>query len=293
MLDPVEALLDSGFHHVVVLDGAECGLDAEQSLILALWCYEAEKQPASDGAWIHPYYFASQKAYTAASSLVKSGAFPGLALRDEIRVKPIFARLPDFSQGTNTISYIRGIGSRFHVQILTYTPRLPATAHLLSENKPLHCGECRKCVDACPTNALEGGVFHRERCIRNWMMVGGEVPEEIRAKMGNRLIGCDVCQRVCPHNPPPQGEAHLAVPLADLLRQPKETALALRPLIGVNLTLPNRVLSQSCLLAGCSGDTSLTPLLMPLLHHPSPAVSTHAAWALSRLQEGISFLSEL
>ena len=166
MLDPVEALLDSGFHRVVVLDGTECGLNAEQSLILALWCYEAEKQPASDGAWIHPYYFASQKAYTAASSLVKSGAFPGLALRDEIRVKPIFARLSDFSQGTNTISYIRGIGSRFHVQILTYTPRLPATAHLLSENKPLHCGECRKCVDACPTNALEGGVFHRERCIR-------------------------------------------------------------------------------------------------------------------------------
>ena len=136
-------------------------------------------------------------------------------------------------------------------------------------------------------------MFHRERCIRNWMMVGGEVPEKIRAKMGNRLIGCDVCQRVCPHNPPPQGEAHLAVPLTDLLRQPKETALSLRPLIGVNLTLPNRVLSQSCLLAGCSRDTSLIPLLMPLLHHPSPAVSTHAAWALSRLQEGISFLSEL
>lgn len=285
MHDPVEALLAGGFHRVVVLDGAECGLDAAQSLMLALWFYEAEATPATDGAWIHPYYFASQNAYVVASTLVKSGAFPGLALRDEIRVKPIFARLPDFSQGTNTISYVQGVGSRFHVQILTYTPRLPATAHLLMENKPLHCGSCRRCVEACPTNALEGGMFHRERCIRNWMMVGGEVPAEIRAKMGNRLIGCDVCQQVCPHNPPPQGEAHPAVPLPDLLRQPKETALALRPLIGVNLTLPNRVLSQSCLLAGCSGDVSLLPLLQPLRSHPSPAVQCHAAWAAAQLEE--------
>ena len=53
------------------------------------------------------------------------------------------------------------------------------------------------------------------------------------------------------------------------------------------------IATAASLLAGCSGDTSLIPLLMPLLHHPSPAVSTHAAWALSRLQEGISFLSEL
>lgn len=57
MLDPVEALLDSGFHRAVVLDGPECGLDAEQSLILALWCYEAEKQPASDGAMDSPVLF--------------------------------------------------------------------------------------------------------------------------------------------------------------------------------------------------------------------------------------------
>ena len=285
MRDPVEALLACGFNRVVVLDGEECALDAAQSLVLALWFYKAEAVPAADGAWIHPYYFASQKAYVAASSLVKSGEFPGLALRDEIRVKPIFARLPDFSQGTNTISYVQGVGSRFHVQILTCTPRLPATAHLLPENKPLHCGSCRRCVEACPTNALDGGIFHRERCLRNWMMVGGEVPEEIRAKMGNRLIGCDVCQRVCPHNPPPQGEAHPTVPLSALLQQPKEAAMALRPLIGVNLTLPNRVLSQSCLLAGCSGDMSLLPLLQGLRNHPSPAVQRHAAWAAERLEE--------
>lgn len=78
MLDPVEALLDSGFHHAVVLDGAECGLDAEQSLILALWCYEAEKQPASDGAWIHPYYLHPRKRIQQHHRWLKAGRFRGL-----------------------------------------------------------------------------------------------------------------------------------------------------------------------------------------------------------------------
>lgn len=285
MTDPIQALLNGGFWRVLALDGLECGLPADCTLLLALWRYEAEKYPAESDAWIHPYYFASQQAYLAASGLVRSGTVPGLALHDEIRVKPIFARLPGFSQGKNTLSYVEEVGSRFHVQILTLSPAIAPNVHLLAEEKPLHCGTCRKCELACPTNALEGGVFHRERCIRNWMMVGANVPESVRSAMRNRLIGCDVCQRVCPHNPPPEGETNPPVALRALLERPKETALALRPLIGVNLTLPNRVLSQSCLIAGCSADRTLLPTLQALTKHPSPAVSEHAAWAVRQLQQ--------
>lgn len=285
MADVVQELLRGGFWRVEVLSGKECGWPEEDtSILLALWRYEAEAQVATNGAWIHPYYFASQKAYMAASSLVKSGAYPGLALHDEIRVKPIFARLPGFSQGKNTLSYADGAGSRFHVQILTITPALPPSMHLLAEDKPLHCGACTRCIDACPTNALEGGVFHRERCIRNWMMPGQPVPEEVRAHMGNRLIGCDVCQRVCPHNPKATGETNQTVSLESLLTAPKEMALSLRPEIGVNLTLPNRVLAQSCLIAGCSADAHFLPLVDKLSAHPSPAVAEHARWAAAAIR---------
>lgn len=278
----VEQLLAAGFTRVIVLDGAECGVEAD-SVLLALWGYAAQRRPEECGAWIHPYYFASQKAYEAAAATVREHAEEGAALRDDIRLKPIFARLPGFSQGRNTLSYVEGLGSRFHVQTLTLTPGIPATHHLEQVDHALHCGDCRRCEAACPTGALEGGVFHRERCIRNWQMSGQPVPVEVRARMGNRLIGCDECQRCCPHNAPEESAGQAMVDLAELLRQPKRAATALRPVIGVNLTIPNRVLSQACLIAGCSGDASMAELLRPLLTHPSPTVSEHARWALEAL----------
>lgn len=279
----VKRLCDAGFSRVVVLDGAACEEAPDSSVLLALWRYEAESAPGTADAWIHPYYFASQQAYMAASAIARELAADGVALRDDIRLKPIFARLPGFSQGRNTLSYVEDFGSRFHVQTLTVTPRIPATHQLMEAPHELHCGDCRRCVSACPTNALEGGVFHRERCIRNWQMSGQPVPEPIRCRMGNSLIGCDVCQRVCPHNSPVVGKTAERLSLETILSSPKEAFAALRPLIGANLSIPNRVLSQACLLAGCSGRRELSELLQPLTRHPSPVVSEHAKWALEAL----------
>lgn len=282
-MDIIAELQSGGFARVIALDAAECRVPEADTVLLALWPYEAEKEPNSADAWIHPYYLASQQAYEAAAAIAKARGADGLMLRDDIRVKPIFSRLPGFSQGRNTLSYTEGFGSRFHVQIFTLTPGVSATHHLEVENHALHCGSCRKCIDACPTNALEDGVFHRERCLRNWQMSGQPIPEELRAHMGNRLIGCDTCQWVCPHNAPAKGDSHPQVSLEALLCTPKETALALRPRIGVNLTIPNRVLGQACLIAGCSGRKMLLPLLEQLACHPSPAVAAHAKWAIERL----------
>lgn len=276
-----ERLAEAGFRKVIVLDGAACGYPAYARVVIALWPYEAEATPASGGAWIHPYYFASQQAYLAAASITRE--LPDVTLQDELRVKPIFARLPGFSQGKNTLSYIEGVGSRFHAQIFTTTEALPVTHRLADVPHPLACGDCRQCMAACPTGAIDEQGFRRERCIRNWMMSGTPAPAALRGAMGNRLIGCDDCQRCCPRNPAPTGPAHTTVPLDTLLTEPKAAALSLRPLIGVNLTIPNRVLGQACLLAGCSGRRELLDPLRPLTAHPSPTVREYAAWAVEQL----------
>lgn len=63
------------------------------------------------------------------------------------------------------------------------------------------CGECRLCLDVCPTGALiEGGQLNSQRCIAFLTQTKGSLPDEFRTHIGNRLYGCDTCQTVCPKN---------------------------------------------------------------------------------------------
>ncbi len=284
-MDVVKELLDAGFGRVIVLDGAECGYPDAGSVLLALMPYEAEEKPYMEDAWIHPYYYVSQRAYRMADDIAKAHVEEGVHWRDDVLVKPIFARLPSFSQGRNTLSYTEEYGSRFHVQMLTVEEHLPPTHHLEEERHDLHCGDCHRCEAACPTNALEDGVFHRERCLRNWQVSGQIYPEAVRDKMDNRLIGCDECQRCCPHNRTPEGETMpIPVPLEDILDHPKQAAIKLRDSIGATITMFNRVLGGACIVAGCTGRLDLLPRLEELTESPSEAVATHAKWAVEQIK---------
>lgn len=64
-----------------------------------------------------------------------------------------------------------------------------------------HCGECRRCIESCPTGALDEHCFDARKCL-SYLTIEhrGELPENIGEKMGNCFYGCDRCQIACPHN---------------------------------------------------------------------------------------------
>jgi epoxyqueuosine reductase len=65
-----------------------------------------------------------------------------------------------------------------------------------------YCGTCTRCVDACPTQALDNPyVVDGSKCISYLTIeLKEQLPQEFKGKMGNWIFGCDICQDVCPWN---------------------------------------------------------------------------------------------
>ena len=84
-----------------------------------------------------------------------------------------------------------------------------------------YCGSCRKCIDACPTNAIsEGKLINGSQCISYFTIELKDevIPEEMKGKFQDWMFGCDICQDVCPWNrfARPHHEAAFS-PLPELL----------------------------------------------------------------------------
>ncbi|MCL2348549.1 MAG: DUF1730 domain-containing protein [Planctomycetaceae bacterium] len=144
--------------------------------------------------------------------------FPDASTRIAVDTAPILEREYAFLAGLgwpgkNTMLINEQFGSRFFLGILLSTAGL--TSHENNETRVLdalcvgnmqtrsHCGNCRKCIDACPTGALDTPYqLDARKCLNYWTIEHrlDDIPLEIRKKTGNRLYGCDTCQTVCPYN---------------------------------------------------------------------------------------------
>ena len=99
--------------------------------------------------------------------------------------------------GKNTNLIIPGKGSFFFLGEIVTTLELDYDTP--QKNR---CGTCRRCLDSCPTGALERpGHLNANKCI-SYLTIEhkGDIPSEQASRLGDRLYGCDTCQEVCPWN---------------------------------------------------------------------------------------------
>ena len=190
--------------------------------------------------------------------------------------------------GKNTMLIAPKLGSYFFLCGIALDSDLA-----YDEPAPDHCGSCRRCLDACPTEAFpKERVLDASRCISYFTIEHREaIPEGFRKGIGDWIMGCDVCQEVCPWNRfSLAGGAFSPVlgPSLDLsgLTELDESSFKAR-FSGTPLErTKRRGLMRNALLAmGNSKDPSHRPALERALADPDPVLSEQAAWSLARLDE--------
>lgn len=159
---------------------------------------------------------------------------------------------------------------------------------------PDGCGECRKCIDFCPTGALvKGGQLNAKRCLAYLTQVKETLPEEFQIAMGNRLYGCDTCQQVCPKNKGKNSTHHqeflpdgeLAKPLLHSLLTIGKKEFATKFGKSSAAWRGKKPIQRNAVLALAHfNDVTAVPLLIDiLLKDPRPVMRAAAAWALGRI----------
>jgi epoxyqueuosine reductase len=101
-------------------------------------------------------------------------------------------------QGRHSVLINKEIGSFFFIGILVLNIDLDYDPPFSGE----YCGECRLCMDACPTGAInENRTVDARKCIANVTIERrGPIPDKLVPHLGRRIYGCDRCQEVCPWN---------------------------------------------------------------------------------------------
>ncbi len=219
---------------------------------------------------------------------------PAAKVRGVVDTAPFLER--DFAQmaglgwiGKNTLLLNRQHGSWFFLAALLTDLVLEYDAVQETD----HCGSCRACLDACPTAAFpQPYVLDASRCISYLTIELREaIPHALRAGLGNRVFGCDVCQEVCPWN----SKAPVGTQ-AEFMPRPENDPIDLIALFELDdaafrerfhktpLWRPRRrgLLRNAAITLGNYPTPAAVPALTRGLNDDEPLIRGACAWALGR-----------
>ncbi len=190
--------------------------------------------------------------------------------------------------GRNTMAIAPGLGS--YVAIGTLITDLPLDVEAPPAVRE-GCGSCTRCIDACPTGALdEPGALDATRCLSYWTQSRHPAPADVADALEDRVYGCDICQDVCPWNAGPErraaglavepGEAWVS--LVDWLERPGDELLARNARLYVPDRDP-RYLRRNALVALGNGPAAHRELARPFADGGDPILAPAARRALDRL----------
>jgi epoxyqueuosine reductase len=203
--------------------------------------------------------------------------------------KPLAAAAGLGWQGKHTNLVSRELGSWLFLGALFTTLDLPVDAPERD-----HCGQCRACLEICPTAAFPAPYrLDARRCI-SYLTIehNGQIPRALRPLMGNRIYGCDDCLAVCPWNKFARAGREAKLAAREALRAPR-----LAELVGLNDAAFRALFAESpvkrigrarfvrnvLIAIGNSGDASLAEPAERRIDDESPLVRGAAIWALGRL----------
>lgn len=266
-----------------------------RSIAVLLWPYHPARIDATaddDRVFIDSYYYASNKAYHMAGELEKRarnyGGFARANVPYPAREAAVRAGLGIV--GKNGLLITPRFGTRV-VIVLMSTDLL--VKDLFKKGQAIasvadSCADCGNCVQACPVGAITTtGMCHPERCLRNYMMEGIVTPPALREMMGMRLLGCDICQRVCPMQQKLQFDERKSPHLSDFVTvDPAIFSASVSRLalcIGRNIARPQRIRAQAALLAGNLRNPRYLPVLNTWSNSSFGAVRMHARWAIEQI----------
>lgn len=156
------------------------------------------------------------------------------------------------------------------------------------------CGNCTRCIDACPTDAIiKEQQIDSRRCISYLTIeLKGAIPQALRPSMKNLIFGCDICQDVCPWNrkapisleegflPRPENKMPKLISIMSLTQEEFSKRFKKSP---IKRTKRRGLLRNVAIALGNWGDPLAIPALAHGIHDHEPLIRSHSAWALGQI----------